>query len=564
MTPTFNLITEPWVPCILAGDAAGVVADLGIRDTLLRAHDLKGIYDPSPLVTAALHRLLLAILHRNFGPADAREWKTLWDKGAFPAKPLKDYFKEWEGRFDLFDVKRPFYQDPRLKDDEPRPINNLIHELAAGHNPTLFDHSVEGSVPPLSFGLAARLVVARQSFAVGGLITRAGGGSVDAAKQSPLMKAVVFVIQGENLFETLMLNLIHYNLPDSSPCPGDMDKDKPAWEQNLRSEPKARKPYGYVDYLTWQNRRILLKVSSEGGEVAELVLVRGDELDEVVPVNQYETMCAFRKIFKAKAGAPPVVPVGFNEDRALWRDSVALLETLNVKDPSEERLYECPKTLHWLADLASKEYIEVKKRYSVAGLGLCADRAKLIFWRGERFPLPGAYLDPEYGKRRVDELRKGLTLAEAVSRQLKYNLNHLAELLLAPAADNAEGRRPLKEDVTELSASFGADRIYWSRLEEPFFRLLQDIPAPRRKTEPEPLVAWAAKLKKVAEDGFDELAEGIGDSARALKAVAIVGKRFHNELWFGVKDKKGDVVWAGLKLYLGKPEETKEVTNAKE
>jgi len=533
MNGKFNLISEPWVPCVLLRDAKGSVTEFGLLDTLTKAHEVKEIYDPSPLVTVALHRLLLAILHRNFGPAKASKWKELWDKGAFPAKPLKGYFKEWGSRFDLFDERRPFYQDPRLKNDEPRPVNSLIHELAAGHNPTLFDHSAEGSVPPLSFGLAARLVVAYQSFAVGGLIPRAGGGSVDAAKQGPLMKAVVFIVQGNNLFETLMLNLIHYNLRDSFPCPGNTDKDKPAWEQNLRSEPKMRKPHGYVDYLTWQNRRIFLNVTSEGDAVLGIVLVRGDDLDAASPVDQFETMCAFRKILKAKAGAPPVIPVGFDEDRALWRDSVALLETLGVKGSSEEHFYESPKTLHWLADLVRGEYLDGKKRFGVAGLGLCADRAKLIFWRRESFPLPLAYLYDSEDPGPVARLRRGLELAEETAHVLYAANAFLARLVLAPDSDDRDKPQPDKNAVAQLIKSFGAERAYWAALETPFRRMLVDIPQAKDVA----VERWARVIGAEAELAFEQAADAAGDSARALKAATKARGYLYGHLYSNKLDK---------------------------
>ena len=70
MKYSFNLIDQPWIPCVLPH---GRMEDLSLRDTLLNAHKITAIFDQSPLVTAALHRLLLAILHRNFGPASQGE-----------------------------------------------------------------------------------------------------------------------------------------------------------------------------------------------------------------------------------------------------------------------------------------------------------------------------------------------------------------------------------------------------------------------------------------------------------------------------------------------------------
>lgn len=84
---TFNLVDEPWIPCVTA-DGASI--ELGLLDTLTRAHELREMADPSPLVTVALHRLLLAIVHRLLdGPASYDAWCAVWNAGQFDsAQPV--------------------------------------------------------------------------------------------------------------------------------------------------------------------------------------------------------------------------------------------------------------------------------------------------------------------------------------------------------------------------------------------------------------------------------------------------------------------------------------------
>jgi CRISPR system Cascade subunit CasA len=76
---TYNLLNKSWLPCTMPDSS---MCELGILEALVRAHDIREIVDSSPLVTFALHRLLLAILHRNFGPEDSAQWKILWDRGS--------------------------------------------------------------------------------------------------------------------------------------------------------------------------------------------------------------------------------------------------------------------------------------------------------------------------------------------------------------------------------------------------------------------------------------------------------------------------------------------------
>ena len=136
----FDLVNEPWIPCVRVD---GTVEELGLRRVLEQAQEIKEIVDPSPLVTASLHRLLLAILHRNVGPKDRGAWEGLWQQDAFDMVQFDTYFTHWYSRFDLFDAEYPFYQWPSLDFSGRGPIAKLTHEMAAGNNTTLFDHTTE-------------------------------------------------------------------------------------------------------------------------------------------------------------------------------------------------------------------------------------------------------------------------------------------------------------------------------------------------------------------------------------------------------------------------------------
>src|SRR5262249_17285904 len=158
------------------------------------------VRDASPLVTVALHRLLLAVLHRNLGPAGTRDWKRLLDAGRFPAGPLADYFQSVKGRFDLFDPGRPFYQDREFRTESPAGINQPVRDLPGGHNAALFAPTFEAPPPLLSPAAAARALVTEQAFAV-----RGGNSELGYTTSAPLVGGVAVLVRGHNLFETLML-----------------------------------------------------------------------------------------------------------------------------------------------------------------------------------------------------------------------------------------------------------------------------------------------------------------------------------------------------------------------
>ena len=70
MTVSFNLTMQPWIPCLADN---GMQVELSLSQCFAQAHELRELGGESPLVTVALYRLLLAILHRvHQGPESRR------------------------------------------------------------------------------------------------------------------------------------------------------------------------------------------------------------------------------------------------------------------------------------------------------------------------------------------------------------------------------------------------------------------------------------------------------------------------------------------------------------
>jgi len=255
----FNLLDEPWLPCVTL---EGERKDVGLRDALLGAHNFADLRDPSPLVTAALHRLLLAILHRaHDGPKNLKDWQAIWEAGAFDPQRLGDYLDQWQERFDLFDENHPFYQVAGFEvasKDGGTPAKNLALEVSAGNNPTLFDHSSDAAPPPLSQGAAARSLVANQVWSPSGGKGPKSNlfGPHGYRSAAPLVGGVVVLLRGDSLFATLMLNLLTYNR--DLPFEHTGSEDVPAWERDALPEPGPRAARGYLDLLTWQSRCVRL------------------------------------------------------------------------------------------------------------------------------------------------------------------------------------------------------------------------------------------------------------------------------------------------------------------
>ena len=87
----------------------------------MQAHEWREIRGDTPLETASLHRLLLAVLHRVFGPKSTRAWKSLWGREQFDRGMLDEYLHQPKihQRFDLFDSEKPFYQPRQTPKNKP-------------------------------------------------------------------------------------------------------------------------------------------------------------------------------------------------------------------------------------------------------------------------------------------------------------------------------------------------------------------------------------------------------------------------------------------------------------
>jgi len=543
MTHSFNLVVEPWLPCTMARD--GERKELGLEEVLTRSHEVREISDPSPVITIALHRLLLAILHRNFGPRDTIAWRKLWREGSgqWDADVLRDYFWEWndqKNRFDLFDESFPFYQsasvpfvqvDPKTKKEKQKEttVAKLVHGLSSGHDPTLFDHSLDEEPRSFSPAETARLLVAFQSFAVVGLLTSEEGqdrkeyGSADNA---PLVKGVVTLVKGSNLFQTLMLNFHHYSSADEEPFPFDPVADSPAWERDEDTEAIDRRLGGYVDLLTWQSRRVRLhpESDSEGETIVRFVVaMKGNQFPDKYWRHGRETMLAFTKNENAKDDQEPWPALAFREDRSLWRDSLALYQSI-----AEKR--ERPRILDWLSDLAAAGTLLRSNKYPLDLLGLCSSKAKILFWRHECLPLPLAVLDDQ---RIIGVLESALALTEDVARTLRQSCWLLAKGLLVPDDSKQPGKQQ-KQEIDRLLDSLAPARLYWSRLEVPFRQFLEDLPGDVDTAEEvqsehreRTLEAWRKTLRRTARNAFDETTRSLDNSARVLKAVATAEKSFN-------------------------------------
>jgi len=522
MTYSFNLVDEPWIPCM---DRRGSVNDLSLLDTLTRAHELVELAGESPLVTAALYRLLLAVLHRVFGPDSPGAWAALWEQGRWDEEALARYLGKWRHRFDLFAVDRPFYQwpDERVKQV---PASNMMHDAASGSNSMLLYQHTDAEHTVFTPAQAARAVVVAQSFGLGGK----AAGTTEVGTDGSCARGAIFLAQGDTLFQTLALNLVRYPDKEYKPLPHHTD-DLPAWEMDNPYQPDRQTPRGYLDCLTWQNRKIMLfpEETPEGVRVRRVT--RGPALR--LNMDTTDPMKLYFKVKDAKPDKPAFRLLRFTEDRALWRDSAALFRL-------HDEALRVPHVFDWLANLVYEGYIESSQAVRYLALGMASDQAKVDFFRMERMPLPLRYQDKD-AQPLVNDLGALLALAEDVGRALREAAQFMAYLLLKPdeegswwdiVKDRNSSRR--REDAAKVASEWNVERRYWGRLEIPFRRVMEMLPTARAATQD----GWAEELRRTARAAFDQVAENLAVGARGLKATVKASDQLAVGLSYALNDKE--------------------------
>lgn len=487
---SFSLVCEPWIPVVMVDGRSRAV---GLMEVLTGATEIRLMADQSPLVTVALHRLLLALLYRIFEPRETSDWIRLWKAGRFDPVKVKEYLDLHRDRFDLLHPVHPFYQVTNLAGVEVRSVSKLIHEKAAGRNPTLFDHGTFVGEIGLDHAQAARYLLAYQQFAVAG-----GQSKPFYFSHGPLTAGYLQQARGDTLFQTLMLNLIPLDHWAAVPQQGT---DLPAWERSDWSEPNVRgdDPSGPLGYLTWRSRRI--RLVCKDGLVTGCQMLQGYALPEsgkaVDPFKSYRPL--------EEVGYWPEKLAG---DRAAWQYAHAMLA-----HSGSERIRS--GLLDWLEQVQTqrvfgKVTVPPLITLTVSGLIMGDQAGKVEGWRREELPLPLDFLQDET---LVDELKEALDLAWRTERLLR-RVEVALTWAMAERKDIAnvlKYLRPGKERITppdsvkQLTRQSRLAPAYWPALEEPLQLFMRTLPEGDRS---EVRTWWRKQVASAARAPYLDLREG--------------------------------------------------------
>jgi CRISPR system Cascade subunit CasA len=331
---SFHLDTQPWLPVTYAD---GTPAQVSLRTLLADAHKITTINFGSPPAAASLLRILSALTYRVTGldsvTLSADDWhdqrKNILARGQFDAAAITAYFDAWHHRFDLFDVDRPWRQEPRLRDQcsAPAGINTLIVERPAGNNPTVFSAFHDNAPGAASIAEAVEALLVRQFYGPQGRCqSRALPGQKSTANFTyvgPLRARISYHPVGATLFETLLAHLVP---PLAWPFTDPTKPDLAEWETPDLPNPDGTKPHsaGIVGLL-----------ANDSGH-GVLLIPGHDETGVTVVIDGYLTWRFTDKTAGNLIGGDPYlsyrydtkgtpIPRTADTGRDMWRDLPALL-----------------------------------------------------------------------------------------------------------------------------------------------------------------------------------------------------------------------------------------------
>ncbi|MCI9104963.1 MAG: type I-E CRISPR-associated protein Cse1/CasA [Lachnospiraceae bacterium] len=373
----FNLLEEPWIKVIMPSLEQ---KEVSLTDAIIYAHQYKNLSGEMATQDAAMFRLLLAITVTIFYRYDAdgtsrdlreedeweeeesddeldentvlRRWKRYWKKGRFSEHAVREYLETWRERFWLFHPETPFWQVKDLPYGTDYGVECLLGNMKESNNKKTQHHfsMMEGEeLARLSYGEVTRWLIHLNAYAV----------NVKTDKKDPapglptgvgrLGQLGLIMVNGENLFEILMLNL----------CAQNTDKElweepKPIWEQKIRMEQGCdREEFDNLPELyTMQSRRIMLK-RNEDGHLIGFRAMGGDFLPFRDKSNEPMTIWKWKK--EDKKAEPQFSPQIHNPAVHAWREFPTLIDATDSDEKKTKK--RIPGVVQWIQALQKTSLI---------------------------------------------------------------------------------------------------------------------------------------------------------------------------------------------------------------
>lgn len=346
----YNLLYERWLKVRYLD---GRMDEIGLIDAFKEAHLIKALNGELPTQDLAIMRMMLAALYSIYLKVDAEgnerkiedsdeaieQWNEIWNKSCFKPELIEKYFEKYEDRFYLFHPERPFYQAP-IKTGTYYSSAKLNGEISESNNKRrLFSPSCGVLKNNLTYSQAARWLIYTMAFDDASSKQKDKSNGSISIKTGWLGQIGPTYAEGNNLFETLMLNLVLVDENDEVMADG-----KPIWEFDairIKEREIIPLPDNQSELLTLQTRRILLARSEK--DVVEGYTILGGDVTTAENAL-IEQMTSWKNDSKKNI----YTPIRLKQDRSMWRDysSILLRNNANTEGTKSPGVVNWIRTLH--------------------------------------------------------------------------------------------------------------------------------------------------------------------------------------------------------------------------
>ncbi|WP_312870621.1 type I-E CRISPR-associated protein Cse1/CasA [Streptomyces himalayensis] len=505
--PEYAIDKEPCVPVRFLD---GHQESLGLRDVLLRAHEIEDLALPLPPAASALLRVLIATTARVTGLDDpemsAGEWTArrrllLQEPGGFDSVRVHDYFDAFI--WDLFHRKRPYLQDPRLAAQWERRagVNTLVFGRPAGNNLAWLSAHSDMNPVPVPCPQALWHLLAQHYYGAAGTCSKRtlNGRSSIIGKAGPLRSTVSFHSLGRTLYETLLAGM-----PKFTGDWNDAD-DLCPWE-----EPELPDPLGPLPPVTWPGRlltgrsrhAILFVPTPDGKAVADAYLTWASQEPKLPAFDPY----LIHDVDPKKPVPRRITARPANADRAVWRDLDALLLAGDETSTTMR-----PVAFHTLNDLPRD--LRATLRVRVHGFDQDRETNNRTWYTALTPPIwPWTQEHDPAKAQRIAECR---TAAEDIGTLLAAKAAEAWRETITPSTARST-RPPRKAPKRLCSWTIQAGAAYWPRAETTFWRLIEEPETPARRAFATDAAAALREVTRPAIVQYRRAAPAVARAAAAL------------------------------------------------
>lgn len=400
---SFNLVTEPWIQVL---DKNGNPKEVSLLDVFEDAASYQRLAGDMASQDLVILRLLVAILTTVYSRVDANgevyEWLTLDEKmhvkeadeedyeyddlvntwqllyknGQF-SKSVAQYLKENSSKFDFLG-DAPFYQVNKEVYDQEVPANKKVNIKSlkgtvdikqinrtiseSNNSPSIFSPKTRQTKNEVNMAQLVRWIITYQGFT--GVTDKT---KVNSKKKFSVSAGWLYGLnpvfaQGENLFQTLMLNLVFSE---------EYRVEKPFWEfenaveyiEFLKDEPFARDLSISTLYTLW-SRMLHIEWIDDEPIIFTAGLPKLDSTEAFV-----EPMTTWRRNKKTGEVYPATKHLT-DLTKAMWRNFGQYVRTTDSDEL--EDMHE-PEIIKWLRNVQDNEYLPTDTSLTLRTTTLISD-----------------------------------------------------------------------------------------------------------------------------------------------------------------------------------------------